>query len=109
MEVQGDVEIYLPPMEEPPPKQVDVWEEAVILWETCGERGPAPVLEQPVLEGLPTMEEWPMLQQSGEESCLWDGLALQQFTGSCCSSDGTMSEKFMENCHLWERHCSAGE
>lgn len=38
-----------------------------------------PMLEQPVLEELQPLEVWPTLQQSGEVSCLWDGLLLWQF------------------------------
>ncbi|TRZ08989.1 hypothetical protein HGM15179_018114 [Zosterops borbonicus] len=57
MEIHGVAEIHLQLMEEPHDGAGGCLEEAVALSETCGERGLAPMLEQPVFEGLNPMEE----------------------------------------------------
>ncbi|TRZ09965.1 hypothetical protein HGM15179_017136 [Zosterops borbonicus] len=56
-EIPGDAEIYLQPMEESHAGVGGCLEKAVSPWETRGEWGPAPRLEQPVLEGLDPVEE----------------------------------------------------
>ncbi|TRZ07556.1 hypothetical protein HGM15179_019552 [Zosterops borbonicus] len=57
MEDHGDADIHLQPMEESHGGVGGCLEEAVILWDTCGERGPAPRLELPVFGELPPMEQ----------------------------------------------------
>ena len=64
MEVQGGAHLYLQPMEDPMPEQVDaqrrLWCDAKLILEQvpgrtcdCGE----PILEQPVPEGLHSVEK----------------------------------------------------
>ncbi|TRZ06681.1 hypothetical protein HGM15179_020424 [Zosterops borbonicus] len=56
--IDGDAEIHLQPVEEKTHARTGrCLEEAVIQWETLGEMGSTPKLEQPVLEGLRSVEE----------------------------------------------------
>ncbi|KAF4797637.1 hypothetical protein TURU_071801 [Turdus rufiventris] len=56
MEDHGDADIHLQPVEEHHAGASGCLEEAVILWDTCGARDPAPRLDPPVLGGLHPME-----------------------------------------------------
>ncbi|RMC15556.1 hypothetical protein DUI87_07752 [Hirundo rustica rustica] len=57
VEIHGEAEIQLQPMEKLHAVAGGCPVEAVTLCETCGQRGPAPRLEQPVLRGLHPVEE----------------------------------------------------
>ncbi|KAF4796718.1 hypothetical protein TURU_081871 [Turdus rufiventris] len=57
MEGHRDAEIHLQPVEEPYAGAGGYLEETVSPWEIYGEKSPAPMLEQPVLEGLHRLEE----------------------------------------------------
>lgn len=53
------------------------------LWETRGERGPLPLMEQS-LEDCALWESGPHHSSFGRIFCQWEGLRLQLFTGISC-------------------------
>ncbi|KAK4828810.1 hypothetical protein QYF61_000867 [Mycteria americana] len=98
MEVYGEGDIYVQPMEDLTLEQ-DLW--------PCGEK---PMLEQVSWQDCDPVRD-PCWSSTFLKDCTpWEGPTLEQFVKNCSRWEGPMLEKFVEDCLLGVRpHAGAGE